>query len=353
MALLYMDGFDQGDYAQRWTTAVSNSTYPPVINLVPGRFGYGQAISIEGGHSNFTAGIAKSFVSATATIRFGVAVKLTEVPSEPFPIIMIPAFAGSFGNIHLQGTVAGGLALILQSSIYDMWQFTTGNTTLATASEGLSVGQWAYLEIEYLPAANPTGRFILRKNDIIILDYTGNTRSSTSITKPDMIVLTGGFYPAPTIHFDDFYLLDTSGSYNNAFKGDVEVRALAPNGNGNYSQFTGSDGNSVDNYDLVNDATYTDYVESSTVGQKDSYQLENLSGVNVHAVQSVVRGAQTSGGMAAVRPFVRVGSTDYPGATQYLGQQNISTNIYEVNPATSTPWTETDVNGTEVGIEVV
>lgn len=353
MALLYMDGFDTGDYSQRWTTAVENATYPPVISLVTGRFGYGQAISLKGGHDNFTGGIAKSFLSSTATIRFGGAVKLATTPSEDFPLLFIPAFAGSFGNICLKATTAGGLVLIRQGSAYGTWQFVSGSTTLAAASEGLAVGQWAYLEVEYLPASNPTGRFILRKNGTVILDYSGDTRSSTSVTKPDMIILTGGFSPAPTIYWDDFYIADTSGSYNNTFKGDVEVRALTPNANGTYSQFTGSDGNSTDNYDLINDTTYTDYVESSTVGQKDSYQLEDVSNMNVHAVQSVVRGAQTSGGMAAVRPFVRVGSTDYPGTTQYLGQQNVSTNIFEANPATSAAWTAADVNGTEVGIEVV
>lgn len=352
MALLFMDGFDTGDYAQRWSVAVSNSTYPSAINLVTGRFGYGQAISIEGGHSNFTGGIARSFLSSTATIRVGVAVKMTEAPSEEFPLIMIPALAGSFGNMFIKVTVAGGLAAVLQSSTYDMWQIVTGTTTLAVASEGLSVNQWAYLEVEYLPATS-TGRVIVRKNGIVVLDYTGTTRSSTSVTKPDMVVLIGGFSPAPTMHFDDFYITDTSGSYNNTFKGDIEVRALAPNGNGNYSQFVGSDGNSTDNYDLINDTTYTDYVESSTVGQKDSYQLENLTGMNVHAVQSVVRGAQASGGMAAIRPFVRIGTTDYPGGTQYLGQQNVATNIFEANPATSTTWTANDINNAEVGVEVV
>jgi hypothetical protein len=348
-----MDGFDTGDYAQRWMTVAENATLPAVINLVSGRFGYGQAVSLEGAHSNFTGGLAKSFLSATATIRFGMAVKLTEAPSEEFAFILIPGFAGSYANMFIKVTTAGGLVAVRHSSNNSMWTINVGTTILAAASEGLPLNQWAYLEVEYLPASNPTGRIIIRKNGTIILDYTGDTRSTTSVTKPDMIVISPGYSPAPTIVIDDFYLTDTSGSYNNTFKGDVEVRALAPNGNGTYSQFTGSDGNSVDNYDLINDTTYTDYVESSTVGNKDSYQLEDVSGVNIHAAQSVVRGAQTSGGMAAVRPFVRVGSTDYPGGTQYLGQQNVSTHIYEVNPATSAAWTAGDINNTEVGVEVV
>jgi hypothetical protein len=57
--------------------------------------------------------------------------------------------------------------------------------------------------------------------------------------------------------------------------------------------------------------------------------------------------------MAAIKPFVRVGGVDYSGQTQYLGQQTVSTNVYEVNPATATTWTDNDVNATEVGVEVV
>ena len=353
MALLFMDGFDTGDYAQRWTTAIQSAANPPVLGLATGRFGSGQAVTIRSSHTSFTGGLVRTYLSGSATIRVGVAVNVPGPTASDFPLIAFPAFGGSLGNIVLKFTSAGSLLLVKQSSTYDMWQFSTGTTSLATASDGLTPGQWSYLEIEYLPASSPTGRFILRKNGIVILDYTGDTRSSTSITKPEMVALFGGFSSGPTVSFDDLYIADTTGTQNNTFLGDVEVRALAPSGNGTYSQFVGSDGDSVNNYAIINNTTYTDYVESSTVGQKDSYQLPDLSGVNVKAVQSVVRGAQVSGGMAAVRPFVRIGSTDYPGTTQYLGQQTVSTNIFEINPATSTTWTQTDVNGAEVGIEVV
>ena len=353
MALLYMDGFDTGDYAQRWLLAVQSAANQPVISLATGRFGYGQVVTIRSSHASFTGGLVRNFNVSGSTVRVGVAINMSATPSNNFPLISFPAFGGSLANVYLQATTTGSLVLVKQSSNYDMWQFTTAATYLVTATEGLIANQWAYLEIEYTPGSNPNGRFIVRKNGLVIMDYTGDTRSSTSITKPEMVMIAGGYSGGPTVSFDDFYIADTSGTQNNAFLGDIEVRALAPNGNGTYSQFAGSDGNSVDNYAIINNTTYTDYVESSTVGQKDSYQLADLSGVNVKAVQSVVRGAQASGGMAAVRPFLRIGTTDYPGTTQYLGQQTISTNIFETNPATSAAWTQTDVNGTELGIEVV
>ena len=73
--------------------------------------------------------------------------------------------------------------------------------------------------------------------------------------------------------YDDVYIADTTGSYNNDFLGELTVEHLRP-ASDDTAQWLGSDANSVDNYALVDEAgTYNgaDYVASSTVGQRDLY----------------------------------------------------------------------------------
>lgn len=351
MAILCMDGFDAGDYTQRWNISQEHGSFAPTLALITGRFGTGQAVSIKSTGSSQGAGLARA-MTPSSTFRFGAAICVTGISPGDFPLLVIPGLGGTVGNITIQGTSMGSIVVRKHSASYGAWQ-TISSTVIATSSENYSINQWFYFEVEYTPGSNPNGRVIIRKNGNTIIDFTGDTRSTTSIVKSDAIIIAGGYSAGPTVYWDDIYINDSTGAQNNAFMGDVEVKLLSPNGNGSHSQFVGSDGNSTDNYDLINDTTYTDYVESSTVGAKDSYLLDNVSNVNVHAVQSVVRGAQAGGGMAAIKPFVRISGVDYLGATQYLGQQTVSTNIYELNPATSTAWTDNDVNGTEVGVEVV
>jgi hypothetical protein len=351
MAILYMDGFDAADYTQRWNISQEHGSFAPTLGLVTGRFGTGQAVSIKSSGSSQAGGLAHA-ITASTTFRFGAAVCVTAISPGDFPLLVIPGLGGTVGNITVQGTSMGSIVVRKHSSSYGAWQ-TISSTIIATSSENYSINQWFYFEVEYTPGSNPNGRVIVRKNGNVIIDFTGDTRSTTAITKSDAIIIAGGYSAGPTVYWDDIYVNDSAGAQNNTFMGDVEVKLLSPNGNGAHSDFVGSDSNSTDNYDLINDATFTDYVESSTVGAKDSYLLENVSNVNVHAVQSVVRGAQAGGGMAAIKPFVRVSGVDYPGSTQYLGQQTVSMNIYEVNPATATVWTDNDINGTEVGVEVV
>src|SRR5437764_673985 len=53
-------------------------------------------------------------------------------------------------------------------------------------------------------------------------------------------------------YLDDLYVCDATGTTNNTFLGDVRVHTLVPSGNGTDSGLTGSDGNQVNNYQLVN-----------------------------------------------------------------------------------------------------
>lgn len=168
---------------------------------------------------------------------------------------------------------------------------------------------------------------------------------------------TGG---AGNTYYCDWVVYNNSGSVNNAPPiGDVRVETIYPNGNGNSSQFVGSDSNSTDNYLLVDETPYnsdTDYVESSTVGQKDTYAFGNITPATgtVLAVQARLVAKKTDAGTREIKPVYRLSSTEVDGTIYPL------TNSYAISPGDiqetkpgGGAWTITDVNNAEFGVKVV
>src|SRR5688572_2169742 len=87
---------------------------------------------------------------------------------------------------------------------------------------------------------------------------------------------TGGGDATLIYYVDDLAVNDTTGSFQNSWCGEGKVIALRPNGDGDNSQWTGSDGNSTDNYLLVDETPpdSADYVQSNTNNQIDDYNFE-------------------------------------------------------------------------------
>jgi hypothetical protein len=169
----------------------------------------------------------------------------------------------------------------------------------------------------------------------------------------------GGFGSYGTgIYFDDLYVANEQGSVNNDFIGECRVRCLLPNGNGNSSQLVGSDGNSVNNYQLVDEATpdTTDYVFSSTVGDKDTYTFTDLPDTSgtVAGVQVSALGLKTDVGARTLAVVTRHASSEHDSID--LGLPTVTpAYVYEVqdtNPVAGGAWLRTDVNAAEFGVKV-
>ena len=82
-----------------------------------------------------------------------------------------------------------------------------------------------------------------------------------------------------TTDYDDVYIMSGAGD---AFLGSITVETLLPNGNGDVNQWAGNDGDSTNNYQLIDELppASADYVFSSTVGQQDLYAMQNLAHVD-------------------------------------------------------------------------
>jgi hypothetical protein len=156
--------------------------------------------------------------------------------------------------------------------------------------------------------------------------------------------------------FDNLYVLDSTGSVNNARLGEIVVECLRPNGNGNSSQWVGSDGNSTDNYQLVDDPTpdTADYVQSGASGDKDTYAYGDLAAASgaVAAVQVISYASKTAGDALSVQQVARSGSSETAATAQPVtATWTPLTAIFQEKPGGGA-WTVADVNAAEFGIQV-
>lgn len=184
-----------------------------------------------------------------------------------------------------------------------------------------------------------------------------DTKNAGTKTVFDFVKLVQGAHNPPSGRIiGEVYILNEQGSVNNSPLGDVRIEVLRPNGNGNSSQLLGSDGNSTDNYLLVDEATHNDadYVGSATDNQKDTYAYSNLSATagDVAAVQVVTRALKSDSGAKSIANISRSGANETDAADRGLSQSATPYgDIYETKPGGGA-WTISDVNAMEAGVKV-
>jgi hypothetical protein len=106
----------------------------------------------------------------------------------------------------------------------------------------------------------------------------------------------------------------------------------------------------VDETGTVNDA---DYNYTGTSGDIDLFTMADLSGSNlVKGIQVVRRHGKTSNLLIQSRSKLKIGSNVYNGSDKTASMSN----AYALEPYSSSPdsgveWTDTEVNGIEVGYE--
>lgn len=336
MALVWFDGFDH--LASNQMTRKYNTFGGNVVSGSSTRFNYGQAISMTGAVQEFV----KVTSAASQAWRIGFAFQITAFGSAPNLIYLRDSAtnqcAVSIQNLRLVGTGAGG-------------------TTLATSTRSLQLNAWYHFEW-YVVVENSlsSGHFIVKINGEEWLNISSGDTQATANASADRFGSISA--SSTTILMDDLFVFHEAVTSSPTFDGDMRVMTLTPSGNGNYSQFDGSDGNSTDNYLLVDETTPnddTDYVESDVVSEKDSYAMGNLS-VTPAAIKGVQISATIKKGDSGSRTgktFFRISGTDYESSAFAPGT-SYNTQVYmaENSPATATAWTESEVNALEAGVKV-
>ena len=350
MTLILMDGFDK--YASStelpligpWTTWNQVDNQGTAIATSPVRTG-AQSLRFASGNNN----LIKKLVPASqehVTFVVGFAMRIDTTPLTTYAVGGFTSDLLATQHVNLSLNSNGSLKVERAPS-----------TTLGTTTAGLIIPNvWYYIEFK-ATLSDTVGTVDLWINGVSVLSLTGqDTKNAGTKSVFDGLSL-GAAFGGINFYYDDVYFLNGAGSTNNDRLGDIRVRTILPTANGASSAGLGSDGNSVNNYQLVDDtlmsAGAADYVDLQVTNDTDTYGMGDLpeTGGPVYAVQVSSYDQKSDAGTRSIAHILRVAGTDYAGTdiVEALGTFVGHMTTWELNPATSAQWSVADVNALEAG----
>jgi hypothetical protein len=337
MTLRQTEGFDH--YAgladivySRWTDVSASS------GLVAGRFA-GKALSV----ALTTGTCTRAFPASYSGGYVGVAIQQASSGGAATGLIVlgdsvagaqISAFFDNLGNLKLYSGAKG--------------------TLLGSATVPIPTNGWYYLELGYT-ISTTAGYFEARVGGTSLIKVTGVDTQPQSVSTVDQIafsLISGNAYD-----IDDMYVLDTAGTTNNSFLGDVRVEPLFPTGAGahtTFSPYPAANANYVNVSETAMDGDAT-YNFSQAVGALDSFVAGQLSNpaLTIFGVGLVTAARRDASGSRALANYLQSGSATALGASVQLGATYAyQQDIFETDPATSAAWTQTGIDNMQIGYEV-
>lgn len=326
MAVIFIRGWDDAAFED-----VANDITGQSVGNAVNRTGVGGSLAIQSSVEY------KSPVFSGGSRRIlGVGFRYSSTPG-----------TGSHFKLYEGNTVHLALRINQGTGALELWRGDL--TTLLTTSPSWtgSPAVWRYLEID-ATIDDASGSVTIKVDGITILTYSGDTRNGgTGIINAFGLKQIGG-----TTNYDDLYI-DTD-----TVRGDIVIRTVVPTGNGDSSGLTGSDGNSTDNYLLVDEtnSSATDYVGKGSAG-RDLYQMGDIpTSYTVIAAQEIAYVAKSDGGTPPTMSFVskgalgaiRLDTTTIVLSTTY---QLLNGDIFTTDPD-GNAWTAARINSLQVGIDL-
>jgi hypothetical protein len=333
MALLFCDSFDHyTTITQKWTTQANAG-----IQAGTGRNGTA-SIQMSGGATPRNA--IKTLGVNAQTLIAGVAHKNSRADiAQPI-----------FGFMD-----AGAWQCEVRMNATGQLQICRNGTVLATSDQALQSDIWYYIQFKaYIH--DTLGTAEVNVNGLTWVTISNADTKNTANAYANQICLWNHTGAGPTVNFDDLYVCDTTGSYNNAFLGDVRVQAILPSGVGAQAEWDPSAGANWQCVDEAAPNADTDYVSTAVAGERDSYLFGDLTPVtgSIKAVVVYPMARKDDAGARSIAPVVRVGGVNYDGVEQSIADTYAYyKQIYEENPGTALPWTIADVNAAEFGVKLV
>jgi hypothetical protein len=270
--------------------------------------------------------------------------------------------AASFGNnayfVWYKGATELG-SIRINSSSQKIEAYTSTGTLVATGSISIQLNTWYLIEV-HVKIADASGDIEVKVDGVtpLDIDFSGDTKPGADTTIDS--VNFSCYFSNNSCYFDDLGINDTSGSVDNSWCGDGHIILLTPNANGDVTQLMGSDGNQTDNYLLVDDIPSdgdTTYVVGSGIGQYDLYNLlpSNLTDVIISRVWAEARARSIAATGDEVALLLKTGGNEYQGINNSLltTYTRVVGSGYTENPSTSLPWTISDLDSLQSGVEVV
>jgi hypothetical protein len=344
MAVVCLDGFENG------TVTTNMAVLGDGVQIGTGADGVGLSLGSDSTNI-FTTGrhIIKTFTSASDTIygHYAFLPYHWNGTTGGEEGVIFTIWSDARATLHLSGQFdSSGHFMLMRGD----WN----GTLLQTSTVAIPViTAWRSLQFK-VRIHDTLGEVIIKLDGVTAINFTGDTRNGGTSTSPDGVGIRSKYGQAK---WDDVVVYDTTGPYNNSWPGQVSIAGLRPIGNGALSALVGSDGNSTDNYALVDEvpASSADYVGSGVTGARDTYDVTTLTKVGtIVGVQSYVYAAKSDAGTRFFKHIRRTsggsvdGSSAQPLSTTYLLYGGP---IWETQ-ADASAWTVAAVNSHEFGVEV-
>jgi hypothetical protein len=333
MALLFADGFDHystSEIDDKWDNRSSTSSN--VINSGTGQNSSDNWRQTSGNYLEL-------YIPETSTLIFGFWIHFTTQSTSTTNLITL--LNGTTEEFALEYT-NGKLAI-------------EGNgTDKGWANYYMSANEEHYIECK-VTINDSVGSVELRADGNTILTRSNIDTGNQLINRFRLGQISGLL---GTVDWDDFYLLDDSGTSFNDFLGPIHIETLLPNGVGTNSAWTVLTGPS--NYQDVDENPPdgdTTYVSTSTVSNKDSYDFANLSMTagTIHTVQ-VNHYARNAGiGTRTIDTAIEsnVTSTTSGNTNTPSGSYKFLRDSIEQDPDAAAAWTVSTFNAAEFGPNLV
>ena len=229
-----------------------------------------------------------------------------------------------YGNAPTNGTremwsmrSAAGNLIMLQLTSANVLELVVGVGTEDTSSAFGSLA-WKRLSLDIKIHAT-TGWVKVYRDNVEILSFEGNT-GNADIVQMRFGALEWGSNEAMPHYWDDMFINDTTGETMGEVIPNLRFYFITPNGNGNYADWDGSDGNQVDNYLLVDEVppSDADYVETNVVDELDSYTMTTFVLSTDQLIKAIIPIARANreGATEQIALGTRYSGTDLIGSDQ-------------------------------------
>lgn len=282
MVDIFWDGFDKygplnsipanSTMGSEWTTVPSSSAL-----FVAGRFANSLALQLS-----------YPYVNATRTLPNNYSRLIGGIAMQP----SLTANSGVIFNDTSTNQCAVGFNT---SGKLVLWTGGLGGTQVAINSTAITANTWHYVEWDLTFSA--TGTYTVWLDGVQVFTGTGNLKSDSN-AYANVVELIGD-----VCNFDDMYLFDSTGSVNNAQRGDSRVETLFPTADSSVA-FSPSQGALGAYYSL---ASSTSYISASTLFLR-KFTVPVLGTLN-----SISIVPETTSSSANFKPAVYADSSGTPG----------------------------------------
>lgn len=224
-----------------------------------------------------------------------------------------------------------------------------GSSLAGTSTRKITKANWYCMElkVKYHASAGTIDLYVDGENWISVTGLNTGAFPLLYVLRAPADIL------GDCVYYDDTYIMDNSGSFNNAPLGNWRVRRVVPNADTAQKDLTPLSGTS--NYAMVDDSINgsdgaTTYVYTTTTGA-DVYDMNTISGLKKIGAVQVVAAASTTMGNDII-PLAVVGTTT--STTTDKCQLNFVDHFHIMNnnPETAAAFTQSDIDSIKAGVKV-